>query len=191
MLPLPSTSKVTVTGTQLVQELKTTLAQVDHNYAEEQLAYDQAAARLSDNTFAEALETQFGAKLLYVTWQGACWNLDCYRNPVNKLRLHTDYEELHGELLFQSLPRVQSSAKAIHNTLQHFTAEQKNLAFQMQDYYSYLETIGFKLAHLWGFQRGNAYFPEVIPGYTQDTAFTARYARMVRTDLGFCCNDPA
>ena len=103
----------TETSKQLLQELKTTLAQIDPAYAEEQLAYDQAAAQLSDHTFAEVLETQFAAKLLYVTWQGFCWNLDCYRNPVNKLRLHTDYEELHGESYFPSLPKVRAAEEAI------------------------------------------------------------------------------
>ena len=106
-------TQCTETDKQLLQELKTTLAQVDPAYTEEQLAYDQAAAQLSDHTFAEALETQFAAKLLYVTWQGYCWNLDCYRNPVNKLRLHTDYEELHGESHFPSLPKVRAAEEAI------------------------------------------------------------------------------
>ena len=50
---------------------------------------------------------------------------------------------------------------------------------------AYWETVGFKLAHLWGFLWGNAFFPEVIPGYTPDTALTARYAQMVRMDIGF------
>ena len=45
--------------------------------------------------------------------------------------------------------------------------------------HAYLETAGFKLAHLWGFLWGNAFFPEVVPGYTPDTALTARYVQMV------------
>lgn len=179
-----SLTQCTITGRQLVQELKTALAQVDHNYTEEQLAYDQAAAQLSDNTFAEALEIQFGAKLLYVTWQGTCWNLDCYRNPVNKLRLHTDYEELHGEYHFPALPQVRATEEAIHTAIQRFTPEQQELARQLEDYYAYLETAGFKLAHLWGFQWGNAFFPKVIPGYSPDLVFTSKYIRMVSNDVG-------
>lgn len=178
-----SLTQCTITGTQLVQELKTTLAQVDHNYAEEQLAYDQAAVRLSDNAFAEALETQFGAKLLYVTWQGACWNLDCCRNPVNKLRLHTDYEELHGESHFPSLPKVRAAEEAIRAAALHFSPARQELAQQMEDYYAYLETVGFKLGHLWGFQRGNAFFPKVIPGYSPDLVFTSKYIRMVSNEV--------
>ena len=51
--------------------------------------------------------------------------------------------------------------------------------------HGYLETAGFKLAHLWGFLWGNAFFPEVVPGYTPDTALTARYVQMVSMDIGF------
>ena len=54
----------------------------------------------------------------------------------------------------------------------------------MEDYYAYLETVGFKLGHLWGFQWADRFFPYVIPGYTPDTAFTAKYATMVRKDTG-------
>ena len=179
-----SLTQCTETDKQLLQELKTTLAQVDPAYAEEQLAYDQAAAHLPDYTFAEALETQFAAKLLYVTWQGFCWNLDCYRNPVNKLRLHTDYEELHGEYHFPALPQVRATEETIHAAIQRFTPAQQELARQMEDYYAYLETVGFKLGHLWGFQRGNAFFPMVLPGYSPDWAFTSKYIQMVSKDIG-------
>lgn len=51
--------------------------------------------------------------------------------------------------------------------------------------HAYLETVGFKLAHLWGFLWGNAFFPEVVPGYTPDTALTARYVQMASMDIGF------
>ena len=173
------------TGTQLVKELKNALAQFDPNYAEEQLAYEQAKAQLSSSTLAEVLEKQFAAQLLYVAWQGVCWNLDCCRNPVNKLRLKSDYEELHGEYHFPSLPQVHAAEKAIHSAVPHFTQEQQESSQRLADYYAYLETVGFKLAHLWGFLWGNAFFPEVVPGYTPDTALTARYVQMVSMDIGF------
>ena len=54
----------------------------------------------------------------------------------------------------------------------------------MEDYYAYWETVGFKLAHLWGFQWTDRFLPYVIPGYTPDTAFTAKYTAMVRKDTG-------
>lgn len=176
-----SLTQCIVTGIQLVQELYTTLPQVDHTYTEEQLAYDQAAARLSDNTFAEALETQFGAKLLYVTWQGACWNLDCYRNPVNKLRLHTDYEELHGEYHFPS-PRYGLPRKPSTPLSSGLPQRSKN----WHGRWRITTPVWKQWASSWptsGFQRRNAFFPKVIPGYSPDLVLTAKYIRVVSTDV--------
>lgn len=129
------------TGTQLVKELKNALAQFDPNYAEEQLAYEQAKAQLSSSALAEALERQFAAQLLYVAWQGVCWNLDCCQNPVNKLRLKSDYEELHGEYHFPSLPQVHAAEKAIHSAVPHFTQEQQESSQRLADYYYDLRTL--------------------------------------------------
>ncbi|MFR2043875.1 MAG: hypothetical protein ACLS4A_13655 [Oscillospiraceae bacterium] len=92
--------KFELNETQLALQLRSTLEQADSCYAKEYLPFAQANAKLSDDAFVDTLERQFAAKLLYVAWQGVRWNLDCYRNPINKLRLQTDYEELHGEYLF-------------------------------------------------------------------------------------------
>ena len=52
-------------------------------------------------------------------------------------------------------------------------------------FFSYLETVGFKLAHYWGFQFANRFLPGVIPGYAPDPFFTAKYRRMLEQDLAF------
>lgn len=175
----------TPNGLPLLMHLEKALATSDPDFTGEYQRFESAKNQLSDRLFAESLEAQFAAKLLYVFWQGFCWNLDCHRNPVNKLRLHTDYEELHGESHFPSLPKVRAAEEAIRTAALHFSPERQELAQQMEDYYAYLETIGFKLGHLWGFQWGNTFFPMVVPGFTPDTAFTIKYARMVSVDIGF------
>lgn len=63
------------------------------------------------------------------------------------------------------------------------------MAIQIADYYSYLETIGFKLVHYWGFLWGNEFFPKVVPGYAADTVFTAKYMHMLEHDLGIILAD--
>ena len=80
---------------------------------------------------------------------------------------------------------MHAAEKAIHSAVPHFTQEQQESSQRLADYYAYLETVGFKLAHLWGFLWGNAFFPEVVPGYTPDTALTARYVQMASMDIGF------
>ena len=64
--------KFELNETQLALQLRSTLEQADSCYTKEYLPFAQ----------------------------GVRWNLDCYRDPINKLRLQTDYEELHGEYLF-------------------------------------------------------------------------------------------
>lgn len=181
--------KFELNETQLALQLRSTLEQADSCYTKEYLPFAQANAKLSDDAFVDTLERQFAAKLLYVAWQGVRWNLDCYRDPINKLRLQTDYEELHGEYLFSALPQVQTTEDAICSSVQRFTPEQQALAIQIEDYYSYLETIGFKLVHYWCFLWGNEFFPKVVSGYAADTVFTAKYTHMLEHDFGIILAD--
>ena len=186
-----STEKFTFNGTALIRKLKSTLERLDPGYAGEYQLYTQAKLRLSDSAFTEALDSRLAAKLLYVAWQGTCWNLECSRNPENKLRIQADYEELHGESRLAVLPGVCLAERAICTAIRQFSPEQQALAMQVQDFYAYLETVGFKLAHLWGFQWGNVFFPEVIPGYVPDIHFTFKYRHMVEQDLDMILADPA
>lgn len=181
--------KFELNETQLALQLRSTLEQADSCYTKEYLPFAQANAKLSDDAFVDTLERQFAAKLLYVAWQGVRWNLDCYRDPINKLRIQTDYEELHGEYLFSALPQVQATEDAICSSARQFTPEQQAMAIQIADYYSYLETIGFKLVHYWGFLWGNEFFSKVVPGYAADTVFTAKYTHMLEHDLGIILAD--
>ena len=72
-------------GSQLLQQLKSTLTQYAPDYTEEAQQYEQAKDSLPDSTYSDALEAQFAAKLLYIAYQGFRWNLDCFQQPVNKL----------------------------------------------------------------------------------------------------------
>ena len=65
-----------------------------------------------------------------------------------------------------------------------FPEAQREAAAQIGDYYAYLETVGFKIAHYWGFLWGNAFYSQVIPGYAPDSSFTSQYAHMIERDLG-------
>ena len=173
-----------LSGSQLFQQLKSTLAQYAPDYAEEARQYEQAKDSLPDSTYPDALETQFAAKLLYITYQGLCWNLDCFQQPVNKLRINTDYEDLHQEQQLSHLPEIIRLEKLIHTAYEDFSPAQQEAAAQIGDYYAYLETVGFKIVHYWGFLWGNAFYSQVIPGYAPDSSFTSQYAHMIERDLG-------
>ena len=175
---------IALNGSQLLHQLKSTLAQYDPDYAEEPLRYEQARRSLPDSTYPDALEAQFAAKLLYIAYQGFRWNLDCFQHPVNKLRISTDYEDLHKEQQLSHLPEVIRLEKSIHATHESFSSDQQEAAAQIGDYYAYLETVGFKIVHYWGFLWGNTFYPKTIPGYVPDISFTSQYAHMIERDLG-------
>ena len=162
-------------GSQLLQQLQRTLAQYAADYAQESLQYEQAKDSLPGSTYSDALEAQFAAKL---------WNLECFQQPVNKLRINTDYEDLHQEQQLSHLPEVIRLEKVLHAAYEDFSPAQREAAAQIGDYYAYLETVGFKIAHYWGFALGNTFYSQVIPGYVPDSSFTTQYAHMIERDLG-------
>lgn len=92
-------------------------------------------------------------------------------------------------IFFSALPQVQATEDAICSSARQFTPEQQAMAIQIADYYSYLETMGFKLVHYWGFLWGNEFFPKVVPGYAADTVFNAKYTHMLEHDLGIILAD--
>lgn len=171
-------------GSQLLQQLKSTLAQYAADYAEEARQYEQAKDSLPDSTYSDVLEAQFAAKLLYIAYQGFRWNLECFQQPVNKLRINTDYEDLHQEQQLSHLPEVIQLEKVLHAAYEDFSPAQREAAAQIGDYYAYLETFGFKIVHYWGFALGNTFYSQVIPGYVPDSSFTTQYAHMIERDLG-------
>ena len=173
---------IALNGSQLLHQLKSTLAQYDPDYAEEAQQYEQSKDSLPERTYPDALEAQFAAKLLYIAYQGFCWNLDCFQHPVNKLRLKTDYEDLHQEQQIPYLPEVAHLEKAIRDAYAQFSPQHQEAAAQIGDYYAYLETVGFKIVHYWGFTLGNHMLPMLVPGFLPDVCFAAQYAHMVSRD---------
>lgn len=169
-------------GSQLLQQLKSTLAQYAADYAQESQQYEQAKDSLPDSTYSDALEAQFAAKLLYIAYQGFRWNLECFQQPVNKLRINTDYEDLHQEQQLSHLPEVIRLEKVLHAAYEDFSPAQQEAAAQIGDYYAYLETFGFKIVHYWGFALGNRVLPMLVPGFFPDICFAAQYAHMVSRD---------
>ena len=79
-----------------------------------------------------------------------------------------------------TLPQVQQAAKTInafHNVLRSFPEEKRNLTEGITSYISYLETVGYKLAHYFGFIFADQFLGHVIPGYRSDMTTTMQYER--------------
>ena len=126
--------------------------------------------------------------MIYIAWLGFQQNIACFRNPINTEFLKLDYETIHRENCFQSLPNVRSALSAINDfdcALQSLPDDIQNIAMGITDFFSYLETVGFKLAHYFGFAFADRFLGHVVPGYAPDSATTTQYAMMLQEYLDF------
>ena len=184
----------TIWSNQLVDEqtvfhyVREVLQLVDPLYAVEEKQYLAACDILrkeisSAEDYIRAKEQAFSSDVLYAAWQGFLLNLRIFQNPVNALMLGEDFECLHQERRMHTLPLAVHAQKTIDSFYQNVPAKKRNLTDAIEDYFSYLETVGYKLAHYIGFVFGNRFLPNVVPGYTADEVITSRYSGMLREVL--------
>ena len=189
-----------VTDSELVfQNVMETLRTVDPSFEEEHRQYLHSvdtlmnSLRTEDSTkvmgYIAAKEKAFCSEMIYIAWLGFQQNIACFRNPINTEFLKLDYETIHRENSFQSLPNILSALSAINDfdcSLRSLPDDIQNIAMGITDFFSYLETVGFKLAHYFGFAFADRFLGHVIPGYTPDSATTTQYAMMLQEYLD--CN---
>lgn len=158
-----------------------------HGYAHfQQLLREALPEALDMKSFTEALEARLSAELTYVSWLGFILNLDCFRFPACKKALEApEFEALHREAQFRQLPQVTQASRTIEAFLRALPESCLEAAEGILDYFSYLETVGFKLAHYQGFQFANRFLPDVVPGYAPDPSLSAAYRRMLEQNLSF------
>ena len=166
----------------LLHEVRETLRTLDPDYTEEEKQFLQAAAKLEREIgprakeYLAALEQEFTSDIIFVGWQGFMLNLNCFTNPVNKLLLREDFEDLHLEHRMPTLPLAQSARCTIDAFLGTLPPEKHHLVSGITSYYSYLQTTAYKLAHYFGFRLADQFLPFVVPGYISDPLLTDQYA---------------
>ena len=188
-----------VTDSELVfQNVMETLRTVDPSFEDEHRQYLHSvdtlmnSLRTEDSTkvmgYIAAKEKAFCSEMIYIAWLGFQQNIACFRNPINTEFLKLDYETIHRENSFQSLPNILSALSAINGfdcSLRSLPDDIQNIAMGITDFFSYLETVGYKLAHYFGFVFADRFLGYVIPGYAPDTATTMQYAMMLQEYLDF------
>ena len=188
-----------VTDSELVfQNVMETLRTVDPSFEEEHRQYLHSVDTLMNSLCAEdsfkvteyiaAKENAFCSEMIYIAWLGFQQNIACFENPINTEFLKLDYEIIHRENSFQALPNVRSALPAINDfdcALQSLPDDIQNIAMGITDFFSYLETVGFKLAHYFGFAFADRFLGHVVPGYAPDSATTTQYAMMLQEYLDF------
>lgn len=169
---------------------------IDPEFAQEEQQYNAAVATLreaigdsispSATEYIAAKEQEICVELIYVAWLGFQQNLDCFQNPVNTMFLKMDYEDFHREQRMYTLPGVQEAMKTInafHEVIRTLPEEKQNLTDGISEFMCYLKTVGYKLAHYFGFIFADQFLYHVIPGFTKDSITTLQYTRDLRKYL--------
>lgn len=176
----------------MLAAMKETLRQIDPQYSTEESAFLAGIEALraglpsdhpvSLDAYLEEEERDMAECLLHLFWKGVKQNYDCFINPVNKMFLQMDYEDFHQESLMRHFFPAQfddMGTKFAHS----LPAEMSNATELIISYYTYMQTIAYKLAHYCGFRFGDSFLPRVVPGYSSDGATTIIYGRMLQEDL--------
>ncbi|MGM9600184.1 MAG: hypothetical protein ACI3W5_01185 [Faecousia sp.] len=177
----------------IMQDVRDTLRTIDAAYPAEEAKYLQAASRLdkmlgdtvspSVSEFLAAMEQEFVCGLIYEGWLGFKLRYDCYFNSINSLFLKQDYEDILHERKLHALPVSQNALHTISAFCKQ-DAVSKDVGLEdISGYYAYLHTVGYKLAHYFGFRLADGLLFYLIPGYTGDSILSAQYAADLKNYL--------
>lgn len=162
-----------------------------HDFADIQLKYQQAMDTLQKDLGEtsvteedEAIQQEIASTLFFSGWLGLQANLKYYLDPLAGNFLNSDPEIYLREKTAKQLPEyetAQEKRKQFYDSLNH---AQKTIYEDVTEYICYLETVGPKLAHYYGYLLGNAMLHRIIPGYQPDMAMTLRYCIMLENYFG-------
>lgn len=163
----------------LLESVHQAIADVDPNYAKEMAVYEQGVQALLQEVpgaenYLQARQQELASDIRFALWQGFMWNLECYRNPVNKLLAQLDFEELCQESKMHTLPAAQKAQAAARAFTQSLPDDKHRLLDSVIDHFAYLETYGCKLAYAAGIEISNSLLPLVTLGYVSDFALNLR-----------------
>lgn len=184
----------------IMQDLLETLREVDPEFPEIENKFLKASVDLereledkvvpSAGEYLAAKEEEFVMELIYIGWQSFQLNLDIFKNPGHALLLKGDFEDLNCERRLGTLDtavKARQIQNAFYAALKEMPEETQNLTDSVTEFYSYLETTGYKVAHYFGFRLADRFLPYVVPGYTGDPVNTLQYSgelkRYLQIDL--------
>ena len=156
-----------LTGQSQTNSLIEFLEQHCKDFPEIRVKYQEAIARAEEGKkLAEAIDAQTASDLLFSAALGLKANLDHFRDPIARTFLEVDPEIYLRESVAHSLPQYIEAQKI------RDAAEANDAIIE---YTTYLETVGPKLAHYFGYLLGDELLPKIIPGYQPDPLLTNRY----------------
>lgn len=126
-------------------------------------------------TYLTAATAEISAIMVYTGWLGFQLNLNCWRNPINKLVFEQDYEEITQERTFEAIPSISHARRLAEISAATLSGSAEPLLSDISSYFAYLYTAAPKLAHLFGFRLADKLLYHFNPGYQPDTLLTRRY----------------
>lgn len=175
----------------IITELSNWLVEKDLDFPPVQAAYQNAAKVLVNQLgkeaedFLSAQDQQIISDLRYSAYLGFQANLVNFRCPGGNQFIAQGSDRFLHEHIMYSLPGrvIYDTIIAAFQTKYEQSAEPQLDA--IRNYYIYLETIGPKLAHYWGYVFANLFLSLVEPGYVCDSAQTSVYTIELSRELGF------
>ena len=173
----------------LLESVYQAIADTDPNHSAELAAYNDGVHALMQEVsdaeeYLSDMRQELASDARYALWQGFQWNLDCFRNPINKLLLNADFEELCQESRMHTLPDAQAALQKTRAFIHAIPEDKRELLDPITDYYAYLKTYAYKLAHYAGCCLAEKLLPYFVPGYVNDPTLTMRYAQQIEMTLG-------
>lgn len=182
-------SQLTDTNT-IMTSIKEIMLEVDAKYSTEEKAFQDKILKLKQALGAEksscvddlifAHNQRIASNLIFLGWSGLHLNLACSQNSVNKLLLKEDFDDIHQEHLMNSLPATHTAHKLIDDAYLQIPPEFHPLVDSIISYYSYLETVAYKLVHYLGFRLADELLYHVVPGYSHDSKTTHTYCMKLK-----------
>lgn len=123
----------------------------------------------------EAICQQITSTILFSGVLGLQANYHYFSDPVGGNFLNADPEVYLRENIAKHLPEYAAAQQSRSEFYSWLDAAQKELYQPVMEYVCYLETVGPKLAHYFGYLLGNELLQRVVPGYQPDLAFTLQY----------------
>lgn len=176
-------------GKGIVQELTTYLKQTFEDFADVQGRYMRAVEQLKEelreeespsvDDLVDAIKRQTASNLFFSGILGIKANLDHFIDPMARTILDVDFDVFLRENTARRLPEYEKAQGVIDSFCATLSLEQKEVFVDILEYISYLETIGPKIAHFYGFVLGDEILYRIVPGYHSDNVLTIQYKAMM------------
>lgn len=183
-----------ITGKQIVRELETFLHQNFDSFPEVHERYINAINQLGNemrtvstvsvDNLVDAIERQTVSNLFFSWALGIKSNYDHFMDPMARTVIDVDFDIFLRESTARTLPEYEKAQKLIDEFSMSLTVTQQDLLDDVIEYIAYLETIGPKLAHYYGYLQGNILLHNLVPGYHSDEDLSMQYKSMLEDYLG-------